>query len=177
MEKQNKSGGILIPLLCILFIFLLWSWVQNGQIRANTISNTQLSTALEEEQVAGVVIDQARTVPTGSLEITMKDGNTYYMEVSDVNAAQNMLALYGVPVTVTAVPEQNVSVTIILPILLGVIIIVGGMFLITNRLMGGSSNNKMMNFGRSRARLVKDAANMTLDKSAWKAFMRSSMTG
>lgn len=166
MEKQNKSGGLLVPLICILFIFLLWSWVQNGQISANTISNTQLSTALEDELVASVVIDQARTVPTGELEITMKDGSLYYMEVSDVNDAQSMLAEYGVPVTVTAVPEQNVSVTIILPILLGVIIIVGGMFLITNRLMGGSNNNKMMNFGRSRARLVKDAANMTLDKVA-----------
>jgi cell division protease FtsH len=166
LEKQNRGGGILIPLLCILFIFLLWSWIQDGQVRANTISSTQLIQELEEDQVTAVVIDQARTVPTGTLTITMKDGSTSYVEVSDVNDAQEMLAGYSVSVSLNAVQEQSVSTTIILPILLGIIIIVGGLFLITNRMMGGGTNNKMMNFGKSRARLVRDAADMNMDKVA-----------
>ena len=123
--------------------------------------------ALESGQVQSVTIDQARTVPTGTLYITFKDNTIKSMAVSDVNDAQEMLAQYeSVKLVVDPVDELDLGTTVVLPVLLGVLVIMVAMVFVMTRMMGGGSNNKMMNFGKSRARLAKDASEINLGKVA-----------
>ena len=130
------------------------------------ISSQELMQSLEKGEVRQVTVNQSRTVPTGTLSITLTDGSTRTMAVSDVNEAQMYLLGFEVPVTVNAVQEQDFSMTIVLPILLGVLVIMAGMVFVISRMMGGGSNSKMMNFGKSRARLSTDAGEMNLGKVA-----------
>ena len=96
---------------------------------------------------------QNREVPTGSVEVHLTSGDEKVLVVSDVNPVLEELETAGVKTIVRDVPGDNIFLTSILPAL----ITVGGVLLIfmmmnaQNAQMNGG--NKMMNFGKSRARL------------------------
>ncbi len=165
MERQTRGmGSFWVPLLIIMVLVMFFMRDAMNQVPAYT--NQQFEQALEQEEVSSVTVEQSATVPTGTLVIVLNDGSVAELAVSNVNTAQETLASYNVPVTVEPVPEQDLGMTVVLPILLGVLLIVIGMILVISRMMGASSNSKMMNFGKSRARLAKDAGETDLSKVA-----------
>ncbi len=165
MDRQTRSmGSLWVPLLIIMVLLMFFMRDMVNQTPAYT--NQQFEQALEREEVQAVTIEQSATVPTGTLNIYLNDGSIVTMAVSDVNAVQETLAEYNISVTVEPVPEQDLGFTVVLPILLGVLLIVVGMITVISRMMGASSNSKMMNFGKSRARLAKDAGETNLSKVA-----------
>ncbi len=165
MDRQTRSmGSLWVPLLIIMVLLMFFMRDMVNQTPAYT--NQQFEQALEREEVQAVTIEQSATVPTGTLNIYLNDGSIVTMAVSDVNAVQETLAEYNISVTVEPVPEQDLGFTVVLPILLGVLLIVVGMIAVISRMMGASSNSKMMNFGKSRARLAKDAGETNLSKVA-----------
>jgi len=157
----------MMPLLFGLALMMFLSWL-SGSIRgADNYSHQEFVQALEAGQVQSVTVDQARTVPTGTLYITMKDNTVKSMAVSDVNEAQDMLDQYAaVKVVIKPVDEVDWGTTVVLPVLLGVLVIMIAMVFVMGRMMGAGGNNKMMNFGKSRAQLVKDAGEVNLGKVA-----------
>ena len=90
--------------------------------------------------------------PTGVLKGVLQDGSMVEVNVSDVNQAQEMMDGYEVEVSVRNVERDSVFLTTILPILLTGVG-VGFMMAMMNRQSGGG-NAKMMNFGKSRARMI-----------------------
>ena len=164
MERQARGFGFWAPILILMIAWMLW--MRGTAVQPQGISSQELMQSLEKGEVRQVTVNQSRTVPTGTLSITLTDGSTRTMAVSDVNEAQMYLLGFEVPVTVNAVQEQDFSMTIVLPILLGVLVIMAGMVFVISRMMGGGSNSKMMNFGKSRARLSTDAGEMNLGKVA-----------
>lgn len=164
MEKQTRGIGLWVPILVIMLAWMLW--MRGTATQTPGFTSQEFMQSLEDGTVRQVTVNQSRTVPTGTLTITMTDGSSRLMAVSDVNEAQKLLDIHGVPVTVNAVQEQDIGMTVVMPILLGVLVIMAGMVFIMSRMMGGGSNSKMMNFGKSRARLSKDAGEMNLGKVA-----------
>ena len=108
---------------------------------------------LDAGEISGAVVVQNREVPTGSVEVHLTSGDEKVLVVSDVNPVLEELETAGVKTIVRDVPGDNIFLTSILPAL----ITVGGVLLIfmmmnaQNAQMNGG--NKMMNFGKSRARL------------------------
>ncbi len=165
MERQTRGmGSFWVPLLIIMILVMFF--MRDAMNQTPVYTNQQFEQALEQEQVRSVTVEQSATVPTGTLSIVLNDGSVVELAVSNVNTAQETLASYNIPVTVESVPEQDLGMTVVLPILLGVLLIVIGMILVISRMMGASSNSKMMNFGKSRARLAKDAGETDLSKVA-----------
>lgn len=157
MKKQAK--GIGIYLLIILAVLIGYRFIV-GQMQADTAySYEQFLTSLENGNVEHVDIHQNRQVPTGQIVLTMKyPPNTRQFYVTDVEAIEKLAREKNVEVTVHDVPTDSMFLTTFLPIILMVVL---GIFLFTmmNRQMGGGggTNAKMMNFGKSRARLSTDA--------------------
>ena len=79
--------------------------------------------------------------------------NTRITYVSDINEVQKLLKDRGIAYTLTDVKRQNMWITVLVPTVL-VIIVIFIILMITNRQAGGGANSKMMNFGKSRARLM-----------------------
>jgi len=157
-----------MPLLFAFALMMFLSWL-SGSIRGTeSYSHQEFVQALQNDQVQSVTVDQARTVPTGTLYITMKDNTIKSLAVSDVNDMQERLAQYpSVKLIIQPVDEVEWGATVVMPVLLGVLVIMIAMVFIMGRMMGaGGGNNKMMNFGKSRAQLVKDASEVNLDKVA-----------
>ncbi len=156
-----------MPLLFAFALMIFLSWLSGSIGGTESYSHQEFVQALEAGQVQSVTVNQARTVPTGTLYITLKDNTVKSMAVSDVNDAQEMLAGYdSVKLVVTPVDEVDLGTTVVLPVLLGVLVIMIAMVFVMTRMMGGGNNNKMMNFGKSRARLAKDASEVNLGKVA-----------
>ena len=137
----------------MLGILVLYWFVFGMSASKNMMTYGEFTKALKEEQIESVIIEQNKAVPTGQLEIRFKDADVddQYLNVSDVNEAQELLENAGVEkIKVLAVPEENIFLTTWLPTILMTVVIVG-LFLMMNR--QGGANAKAMNFGRNRAKM------------------------
>ena len=121
--------------------------------------------AVQEEKIKSVVVKQGKSVPTGTLELTLNDGDVKYVNVSDVNDAQKYLNDARITkIRVDQVEEESWFMTHLLPVLLVGGILVFAMILM-NRPTG--ANAKAMNFGRNRAKLNHPSdKQVTFDKVA-----------
>lgn len=140
--------------ISLLLIVLLVFWF-SGILRSmeDTCTQAEFNQMLDAGEISGAVVVQNREVPTGSVEVHLTSGDEKVLVVSDVNPVLEELETAGVKTIVRDVPGDNIFLTSILPVL----ITVGGVLLIfmmmnaQNAQMNGG--NKMMNFGKSRARL------------------------
>ena len=151
MNKTSRTGLylVLVAVLIAGYMFL------NQQVVAqNNYSWQQLEHALENDQVVGARIRQNQEVPTGSVIVDILNEGQKTVYVTDVREAEKVLKEKGIYPDVTDVPKDNVFLTTLFPVLLtGVLVIM--FILMMNRQMngGGGSNAKMMNFGKSRAKM------------------------
>ncbi len=154
MNNNNKyrtmSGASVVMFIAIVF-FALWFTGQMQQ-RDQEMTNAQFERELKDGNVASAIISQSKSVPTGTVTVTLNNPRaSRVVYVSDVNEAQKLLSDYHVEYQMLKVQEDTIFTTVVLPILItmaGVILI----FMLMNR-QGGGANAKAMNFGKSRARL------------------------
>ena len=139
----------------ILAIVILW-WSMSNSSQSTDITKAQFALALQAQQVDAVKISQNAEVPTGNVTILMKDETKRTMYVSDVNEIQVMMDSYGFDnYYCTNVPQKSW-----LESFLPYLAIFGAMFIffmiMNNSAAQQSGGSKMMNFGKSRAKLATD---------------------
>ena len=154
MKKNFRGFGFYVIL--ILIVIGVWYMLDSNQSAANTYSALQFEEDLEEGNIAAVKINQNREVPTGILEIVLKDSTTRELFVSDVNDTQKMLDEYHQDYQVRDVPAESWLMNL-LPLLL----VFGAMFilfmiLMNNQAAANGGGSKMMNFGKSHAKMTTD---------------------
>ncbi|MBD5542041.1 MAG: ATP-dependent zinc metalloprotease FtsH [Lachnospiraceae bacterium] len=120
-----------------------------GNARAYTRAQFKADVAAGE--VLQVEIEPNEQTPSGQLNVTFKDGSEAVLYVADVEDMETMLEENGIPVLRNNIP-QDTWFKLLLPAL---IVFIGVIFvmMIANNQSGGGSGSRMMNFGRSRARL------------------------
>ena len=153
MNRQSGRIGLYILLIIMLIVGYLFL---NQQV--NTQSNytlDQFEQAVEEGKVAGIEIHQNKETPTGRIQAVLEDGSQKQFYVTDVNEVEDMVKGKEIAVQVYNVPQDNAFLSTILPVLItsGLILF---LFMFMSRQMsaGSSGNSKMMNFGKSRARMT-----------------------
>ncbi len=151
-DKKYKgiSGATVVVFIAVIF-FVLWM-TSRVQMRGQEITFTQFEQEIKDDTVTEVVINQNKAVPTGVVTLTLRDSReTGRVNVSDVNETQKLLDKNDVEYRISAIPQDSVLSTTVLPV---VLMLVGFMFItmMMNRQSGGA-NAKAMNFGKSRARM------------------------
>ena len=152
MNKQPSRIGLYLVLLVALVAG--YFYLNNQVVSQSSYTRKQLEQALEDNRVVDATIQQNREVPTGAVIVDTTDSGQKKVYVTDVNQAIELLNKYNVDVTTQNVPGDNIFLTTLLPVLLtGALVIF--LIMMMNRQMsgGGGSNAKMMNFGKSRARM------------------------
>ena len=156
-SKRSSYRGFGIYLLLILAVIGIWYWM-DGNTSTNSYTRAQFETAVADGNVAQLkIVPNRGEVPTGNVYITFKDSSTQVLAVNDVNDIEDYLRdQQFTSYTVENPPEQSWIVTI-LPYL----IIFAAMFIffmiMTNQAAANSGGGgKMMNFGKSRAKLMTD---------------------
>ena len=152
MNKQPSRIGLYLVLLIALVAG--YFYLNNQVVSQSSYTQKQLEQALEDNRVVDATIQQNREVPTGAVIVDTTDSGQKKVYVTDVNQAIELLNKYNIDVTTQNVPGDNIFLTTLLPVLLtGALVIF--LIMMMNRQMsgGGGSNAKMMNFGKSRARM------------------------
>ncbi len=155
-NKKSSYRGLGFYIGLILIVILVWYWL-DGSSLTNNYTKAEFETSLKAEEVQKVSVVQNREVPTGSLEITFSDGSSKVLYTSDVNDLQTLMEDYDfTDYTVADVPAESWLMNL-LPLLL-VFAAMFILFMMMNNQAAASSggNSKMMNFGKSRAKMTTD---------------------
>ena len=158
MNTKNKNSlfsGFGMYVLLILAVILIW-YVMTGQTKPTNITEAEFEIALQGGSVNAVKITQNKEVPTGSVIIQLTDKTQKIMYVSDVNEIQELMKTYNFTnYYCVDVPEESWLMTL-LPYLL----MFGAFFILfmimNNNAAQQNGGSKMMNFGKSRAKLASD---------------------
>ena len=152
MKQRQSMGGVGL-LILMLLVIMFFSLKVPGMATERELSYPEFMVYLENKTVESAQIRPNREVPTGEVVFETTSGDREEFNVLDVKEVEMALRKAGVPYTTTSVRQDSYFMTVILPIALsaGVLIF---LFMFINSRSGGGANAKMMNFGRSRARMV-----------------------
>ena len=159
MNRESRGVGLYISVAVVLL--LAYFFLRSGFLQTETYTYQYMQTAVESGKVAKVEVHQNAQVPTGYLNVHMTDGSVARVNVPDVNEAVKYLNEQGVNCYIHDVPQENVFLNNLLPMLLMVVVVMV-MFMMMNRQASSGGGNKMMNFGKSRATMISpDARKVT----------------
>ncbi len=164
--KKNRASGMIIYALFV-FVVLAILYTSMGK-STTTYTRREFDKALARDEVKSVNITQNEEVPTGSAEITLTDGTEATLYVSDVNEIQEELKEAKVAYTVSDIPHDSwISELLPMLIVLGAVFILFMIMMNAQGASGGGANARMMNFGKSRAKLTnKEDIHTTFDNVA-----------
>ncbi len=150
MIRNSKGPGFYLVIVGL--IFLSYFILQSTMLRPSQVSMGKLESIMKEETAVFAEVHQNPQVPTGYLDVTMMNDEVYRVQFTDVKDAEKFLVEENINYIVQEMPRENMFLTSVLPTLL-IVFVVLFLFLFMNRQAAGG-NNKMMNFGKSRAVMI-----------------------
>ncbi len=154
-RRGFRGFGIYIFLILVILLVWIGTALVNRSSHTTILTPTAFEEALDNDEISAIVIEQNQEVPTGTLDITMRDGTAAELVVSDVNATQEYLDEVGFfDYSFEDVPGENWFITLLPSIIMIVVIIIMLVVMIGRTAGGNNSNAQMMNFGKSRATMT-----------------------
>jgi cell division protease FtsH len=158
LNKKNKGYNVyFILVLLLLALLVIPSLLDNDQVEYNR------GTLLQDLEAGNVVyasITPSRQTPAGEVNFILTNGPAKTLYVTDVTEMEKLLIDHGINPDVKKVQEESWFLTSVFPVLLAIIVMVFFFVMMNSQNAGGSS--KMMNFGKSRARLSMGDGKLTL---------------
>ena len=156
MRQQQTFRGFLFILLMLIVLATVMGLPHGMQ--ADKLTSQEFVQILDSGQIAEVSIRPNAQTPTGEAVVTLTSGDVIRQNFTDVQQAQKLFDDRGIDYVIEEVPQENYLVTILLPFMLSIVVVVV-ILMVMNRgaAGGGGANARMMNFGKSRARLSRDS--------------------
>ena len=150
MYKQPGRIGLYLVLIVAMVAGYLF--LSQQMENSEGYSKTQMEEAVKEDEVLDVRIYPNKEYPTGRVRVQLRNGDQKHFYVTDVKEVETYLEANGITPEIADVPQESIFSSIF-PVLVtcGLVFF---LFVFMNRQMAGNgSNTKMMNFGKSRARM------------------------
>lgn len=153
-NRKNFNAYFLV-ILVLLFLAALMFRGLNGQ--ETDYTRGELKKALQAGQVLEAVIQPNKETPTGIVRVALSTGEEKILYVTDVKEVEAEFIAAGLDPEIRDIPRENWFMTSIFPIML--VLVVGVFFFVMMNAQnsGGGNGGKMMNFGKSRAKLSLDS--------------------
>ena len=154
-KRGSRFSGVGIYLFIVVIAAMFIMYVSRMNSGASDYTYSEFVNDVNKGKVESVVIRQNSEVPTGELSVKVSGvQNVKNVYVSDVNQVEEILLDKNIAYTLKDVTRQSVFLTSILPFGLSLVVLIFFMMMFTRQAGGGGGNAKMMNFGKSRARMV-----------------------
>ena len=159
MQVRRRGPGIMIISLLVLSI-VFYAVALGGNRNSKEVYLKEFIDCLEKNNVITVTIRQNTDVPTGTVYFNIDNDKTnYFFYTADTVQIQEMLMRYqnnGAKLKWTFTDVQSkTDILSVISILLTVGVMAFVIIMIVRANGGGGANAKMMDFGKSRATLVK----------------------
>ena len=154
MTKSSK--GFNLYFLIMLGVLLVMIWYTSMGSSNNDYTKGAFMKDLQAGNVTRVMIQPNVETPTGVVSVEKKGGDVSVLYVTDVEEIQTLLDEYGIDPLVKDIPRENWFLTYVLPLLSVVAVGLLLFFIMNAQNSGGGANAKMMNFGKSRAKMSVD---------------------
>ncbi len=153
MNRNNKSFYMYFVIIMGLLLFTVW--IGTIRIQDSSYTKGEFIRQMENNEVAIVKICPNKNTDAGALEVTLHSGEERRLNVTNISEAEELVRSYKLDPVVESVPEESWFLNSVFPILIVVVICVF-FFVMMNaqNAASGGGNGKMMNFGRSRAKLT-----------------------
>ncbi|MDF2541908.1 MAG: ftsH [Herbinix sp.] len=163
MRKQMKGYGFYLIILAIILmsLFLSDNILDTG---SDSYTNTQFEADVDAGTITFLDIYQNEEVPTGQVKATMKDGGTNKLYVPDIISVVEMADEAGIVYKIHNISKPSVFLTTVLPYVLVFIVVIVLFSFLSNQASVGGGNNKVMNFGKSRAKMTTEENKTTTFK-------------
>ena len=159
MNNKGKASGFGIYAVAVVIIAVLYLLMSRFGSQTSDYTYDAFVKDVDSGSVTSVIIKQNAEVPTGVLYVSFSGSKEQKMlNVSDVNDIQSMLTKKNISYDLRDVSRQSVWITTVLPIGISLFVIIF-LFAMMTRQGGGGGNAKMMNFGKSRAKLMTNDQN------------------
>ena len=154
MERQS-SGRIGMYLILVIVLIGGYLYLSQQVVTQSSYTLEQMQKDLESGRIINAEIRPNREVPTGAVVVEISGEGRERFYVTDVTTVESTLRAHKVPVVVEDVPRESGIISSLLPMLISAGLIIF-LFVMMNRQMtgGNSSNARMMNFGKSKARMA-----------------------
>jgi len=162
--KQNGRGfhSYFVFILLLLMVVAILSTLKSSE---QDYSRAEFIADMESGKVTGVEVNPNSETPTGYLKVVLKDGTLKRLYVTDIMEAEQLAREYGFDPLVKDVPRESWVLTTLVPLV--IVLAVGVfMFMMMNAQNAAGGNSKMMNFGKSRARVSLGDKNITFAQVA-----------
>lgn len=164
-QEGRRFYSFFVFILCMLLVYFIYN-VLNEKIQED-YTRAEFIRDLEADKVYSVEIQLNSETPTGAVYIDLKSGDRKTLYVADIIEMEEIVRSYGFDPIVHDVEREGWFLTTLVPML---IVIVVGIFLFmminAQNASMGAGNAKLMNFGKSRAKMTMGDKNMTFDKVA-----------
>jgi len=158
LNKRNRGyNAYFVLVLLLLALLIIPSLLDGGRVE---YTRGELIRDLEAGRVVYASISPSRETPTGEVDFVLSEGAGKTLYVTDVSEIEQLLISYGLDPDVKKVQEESWFLTSVFPVLLAIIVMVFFFVMMNSQSSGGSS--KMMNFGKSRAKLSMGDGKITL---------------
>ena len=155
MKQQQTFRGFMFIILMLILLMLALRFPYARQ--AQTVTAQEFEQILGSGNVAEAVISPNPQTPSGYVTVTLANGQTVRQNVSDVKDAEQLLKDNSIDYSMEDVPQENTLLTVVMPFMLSIVVVVVIVTMKNRGAAGGGSNARMMNFGRSRAKLSRDS--------------------
>ena len=152
MKKQMKGFGIYVIILLMVMAAFYYIAIYNKD--TDNYNYSDFIEDLDKNEVKEVTVYQNKEVPTGKIVVKLKDGDRHSIQVASAADTEERLIKLGVPYNMKDVEKENI-IWELLPYVVMIVIAIIFISLLTAQ-TGGGGGGKMMNFGKSRAKMATD---------------------
>ena len=150
----NKSKGLGGSFIIILILLGAAIWISSLRSSETGYNWNDFMQDYESGNIETAKISPNAEVPTGSVRVQLTDGSVRELFVSDVTKVETLLTEKNITYVMKDMPSENWFLYYVLPILVVFIVFVFFFSMMNANAGGGGSAGKMMNFGKSRARMT-----------------------
>ena len=154
-QQQTFRGFVFLIMMLVLLAFAFKFTSTAGA--GDRLTYQEFLQVLDTEKVEEAVISQNPQAPTGTVTLTLEGDQIARQNVSDVKEAEQLLRDRNIDYAVEGVPQENTMLTVVMPFLLSIVVVIVIITMMNRGAAGNGANARMMNFGRSRARLSRDS--------------------
>ena len=150
MKQKGFSQYFVVIVLLLLGIVLINAWKKNNV----EYTRAELAQDLEDGDIEEVVIHPNAQGPTGYLDVTLASGQEKTLYATDISELEKLVRDNGIEPKVLDIQRESIFLTSILPTLIIVVAAAFFFIMMNAQNAGGGSSARMMNFGKSRAKLA-----------------------